>query len=119
MIIVLAALQLTSNDVHSEFKRRSARVLRRAAPGAVTFGVATTEGGTMQTMQFNLRALDPAVQVQRPAMQITVTQDTSASTELRSPYSDVESKSLRGSKPDLVGIRSIRIAGSDDELHYI
>ena len=74
---------------------------------------------SMQTMQFNLRALDPAVQVQRPAMQITVTQDTSASTELRSPYSDVESKSLRGSKPDLVGIRSIRIAGSDDELHYI
>ena len=55
MIIVLAALQLTSNDVHSEFKRRSARVLRRAAPGAVTFGVATTEGGTMQTMQFNER----------------------------------------------------------------
>ena len=58
MIIVLAALQLTSNDMHSEFKRRSARVVRPThggrPGGAVTFGT-LPEGSTLQTMQFNDR----------------------------------------------------------------
>lgn len=71
---------------------------------------------SMQTMQFNLRALD-AAQVRHPGMHITVTQDTSASTELRSPYSDIESK--KGSQHDLVAIQDIGIAITDDELHYV
>ena len=81
------------------------------------------EKTSMQTMQFNLRALETGTgqAQQRRTMHITVTQNTSASTELRSPYSDAESKSLQGSKPDidLVGIQGIRIAGSEDGLHYI
>ncbi|KZT66479.1 hypothetical protein DAEQUDRAFT_767946 [Daedalea quercina L-15889] len=64
---------------------------------------------SMQTMQFNLRALDrPA---QRPGVQISVTQDTSMSTELRSAYSDIESK--KGSPHELV--QSVRIAGIDED----
>ena len=63
----------------------------------------------MQTMQFNLRTLDRSTH--RPNVHISVTQDTSMSTELRSAYSDMESK--KGSPRELV--QSVRIAGVDDD----
>lgn len=73
---------------------------------------------SVQTMQFNLRALDTTPgQTRRPVMHISVTQDTSVSTELRTPYSDIENK--KGGQGDLMGIQSIRIAGMDEDLHYI
>ncbi|TFY60916.1 hypothetical protein EVJ58_g4847 [Rhodofomes roseus] len=63
---------------------------------------------SMQTMHFNLRALDRSKQ--RPGMQISVTQDTSLSTELRS-FSDIESK--KGSPHEFV--QTVRVAGIDDD----